>query len=333
MKSTVTAQLKFSVYMLVAICVTVIAFIASMMLGQAHVSPHTIWTAIFQYDASNQAHNIIVEIRLPRDIGALIVGMALAVSGAVIQGVTKNGLADPSLIGLNAGAAFALAATFVFYPEAPFFVVILFSFMGAILGGVFVLSVGASQRGGYQPMRLILAGAAISALLTALSQGLALTYRLNQSINFWNAGGISSTTWQHLSISVPLVVTVTLILMLMRRQLTILSLGDAIAKGLGQNTTRISIIALLLTMLLAGISVAMVGQIAFVGLIIPHLVRFLVGTDYEKILPLSALFGGALVLIADIIARLLGEAPMSAIIAFIGVPFFLYLIKKGGRLV
>ncbi|NJH97267.1 FecCD family ABC transporter permease, partial [Staphylococcus agnetis] len=234
---------------------------------------------------------------------------------------------------LNAGAAFALAATFVFYPEAPFFVVILFSFMGAILGGVFVLSVGASKRGGYQPMRLILAGAAISALLTALSQGLALTYRLNQSINFWNAGGISSTTWQHLSISVPLVVIVTFILMLMRRQLTILSLGDAIAKGLGQNTTRISIIALLLTMLLAGISVAMVGQIAFVGLIIPHLVRFLVGTDYEKILPLSALFGGALVLIADIIARLLGEAPMSAIIAFIGVPFFLYLIKKGGRLV
>ncbi|NJH98106.1 FecCD family ABC transporter permease, partial [Staphylococcus agnetis] len=181
MKSTVTAQLKFSVYMFVAICVTVIAFIASMMLGQAHVSLHTIWTAIFQYDASNQAHNIIVEIRLPRDIGALIVGMALAVSGAVIQGVTKNGLADPSLIGLNAGAAFALAATFVFYPEAPFFVVILFSFMGAILGGVFVLSVGASKRGGYQPMRLILAGAAISALLTALSQGLALTYRLNQS--------------------------------------------------------------------------------------------------------------------------------------------------------
>ena len=322
----------FTRYMLLGLVLLLFAFIVSIIVGEAHVDLKTIGQAILQYDPSNQAHNVIIEIRLPRDIGAVMVGMALAVSGAVIQGVTKNGLADPSLIGLNAGAAFALACAFALLPGAPFLVLILISFAGAIFGGTLVLTIGNSRRDGFNPMRLILAGAAVSALLTALSQGIALFFRLNQSINFWNAGGISSTTWEHLYISMPLILVVIILLMLMRRQLTILSLGESIAKGLGQNTKIISLSALLLTMLLAGISVAMVGQIAFVGLIIPHLVRFLVGTEYEKILPLSALFGGTLVLVADILARLLGETPMSAIISFIGVPFFLYLIKKGGRL-
>lgn len=117
----------------------------------------------------------------------------------------------------------------------------------------------------------------------------------------------------------------------MSRQLTILSLGDTLASGLGQNVRMIRRVSLLVTMLLAGISVAMVGQIAFVGLIVPHIVRFLVGTDYVKVLPMAAVLGGILVLSADLLARMLGEAPMSAIISFIGVPYFLYLIRKGGR--
>lgn len=325
-------KVHFTRYMFLGIGVLLLAFIMSVVVGETHVDLKTIGQAILHYDPSNQAHNVIVEIRLPRDIGAVMVGMALAVSGAVIQGVTKNGLADPSLIGLNAGAAFALACAFALFPGVPFLVLILISFLGAVFGGSLVLTIGNSRRDGFNPMRLILAGAAVSALLTALSQGVALFFRLNQSINFWNAGGISSTTWQHLYISVPFILIVIMLLMLIRRQLTILSLGESIAKGLGQNTKMMSLSALLLTMLLAGISVAMVGQIAFVGLIIPHLVRFLVGTGYDKILPLSAVFGGTLVLVADILARLLGEAPMSAIISFIGVPFFLYLIKKGGRL-
>lgn len=293
MKETVNHQFRFTFYLVIALSLLFFAFIASILLGETHVGVQTIWHAIFHYDASNPAHNVIVEIRLPRDVGAMLVGMALAVSGAVVQGVTKNGLADPSLIGLNAGAAFALAVAFAFYPGAPFIVLIMISFLGAIFGGTLVLTIGSARRDGFNPMRLILAGAAVSALLTALSQGVALLFRLNQSINFWNAGGISSTTWHHLYISVPLVIIAMIALMFMRRQLTILSLGESIAKGLGQNTKMISIVALLLTMLLAGISVAMVGQIAFVGLIVPHLVRFLIGTEYEKILPLSAVLGGA----------------------------------------
>ncbi|WP_374757667.1 FecCD family ABC transporter permease [Staphylococcus sp. 17KM0847] len=331
MKRKSIGHIPFTLQLVLSIVILCVVFVLSIILGDARVHVTTIVEAILHYNPTNQSHNVISEIRIPRNIGALLVGVALATAGAVIQGVTKNSLADPSLIGLNAGAAFALAVTFAFYPNASFLVLIFSSFAGAVLGGVLVLIIGSSRRDGFNPMRLILAGAAVSALLTALSQGVALIFRLNQSINFWSAGGVSGTNWQQVWIATPIIGMALLILISMSRQLTILSLGEALAAGLGQNIKYIRLVSVLLTMLLAGISVAMVGQIAFVGLIVPHIVRFLVGTDYVKVLPMTAVLGGTLVLAADLIARLLGEAPMSAIISFIGVPYFLYLIRKGGH--
>ncbi|KIX90684.1 iron ABC transporter [Staphylococcus microti] len=331
MKRKQISNLNFSLQFLLGLIVLCAVFMLSVVLGEARVHVATIIEAIVHYDPTNQAHNVISEIRIPRNIGAVLVGVSLATAGAVIQGVTKNGLADPSLIGLNSGAAFALATTFAFYPGAPFLVLIFAGFIGAVFGGMVVLMIGSSRRDGFNPMRLILAGAAVSALLTALSQGIALIFRLNQSINFWSAGGVSGTNWQQVLISAPIIFLAITLLIFMSRQLTILSLGDALASGLGQNVKMIRFVSLLLTMLLAGISVAMVGQIAFVGLIVPHIVRFLVGTDYVKVLPMAAVLGGILVLSADLLARMLGEAPMSAIISFIGVPYFLYLIRRGGR--
>ncbi|WP_421673492.1 FecCD family ABC transporter permease [Staphylococcus felis] len=324
-------HIRYGFQLILSLMLLLIVVILSILLGDAQVDLKTIIEAILHYDASNQAHNVIVEIRIPRDIGAMLVGMALATGGAVIQGVTKNGLADPSLIGLNAGAAFTLALTYALFPGISFILLILASFIGAILGGTMVMIIGSSRRDGFNPMRLILAGAAVSALLTALSQGVALAFRLNQSIYFWIAGGVSGTSWQHVLISGPMIIVSIVILLVMSKHLTILSLGDALATGLGQNIKVIRGFSLLITMLLAGISVAIVGQIAFVGLIVPHIVRYLVGTDYIKVIPMSLVLGATFVLMADTIARLLGEAPMSAIISFIGVPFFLYLIRKGGR--
>lgn len=331
MKRKQVSNLNFSLQFLLGLIVLCAVFILSVVLGEVRVHVATIIEAIIHYDPTNQAHNVISEIRIPRNIGAVLVGVSLATAGAVIQGVTKNGLADPSLIGLNSGAAFALATTFAFYPGAPFLVLIMAGFAGAVFGGMIVLMIGSSRRDGFNPMRLILAGAAVSALLTALSQGIALIFRFNQSINFWSAGGVSGTNWQQVLIGAPIILLAIICLILMSRQLTILSLGDTLASGLGQNVRMIRRVSLLVTMLLAGISVAMVGQIAFVGLIVPHIVRFLVGTDYVKVLPMAAVLGGILVLSADLLARMLGEAPMSAIISFIGVPYFLYLIRKGGR--
>lgn len=324
-------KLNFTTTLLVSVVLLLIALTVSILLGDAKIHITTIFDAVFNYDSKNQQHNIISEIRIPRDIGAILVGVALATSGAVIQGVTKNGLADPSLIGLNSGASFMLALTFALYPSAPFLVLMFAGFIGALLGGFIVLMIGKSRSDGFNPMRIILAGAAVSALLTALSQGVTLLFRLNQSLTFWSAGGVSGTTWGQLIWAAPFIIISLVVLIIMSKQLTILNLGETLARGLGQNVAFTRGITLVLSMVLAGIAVAMVGQIAFVGLMVPHIVRYLVGTDYARVVPLTAVVGGLLMLVADTVARMLGEAPVGAIISFIGVPYFLYLVKRGGR--
>ncbi|MBM2657937.1 FecCD family ABC transporter permease [Staphylococcus pseudoxylosus] len=324
-------KLSFTATFIIAVVLLIGALIISILFGDAKIHLSTIFEAVLNYDSKNQQHNIISEIRIPRDIGAILVGVALGTSGAVIQGVTKNGLADPSLIGLNSGASFMLALTFAFYPTAPFLVMMFAGFIGALMGGFIVLMIGRSRSDGFNPMRIILAGAAVSALLTALSQGVALLFRLNQSLTFWSAGGVSGTTWNQLVWAAPFILIALVIIISMSKQLTILNLGETLAKGLGQNVAFTRAISLILSMVLAGIAVAMVGQIAFVGLMVPHIVRYLVGTDYARVIPLTAVVGGLLLLVADTIARMLGEAPVGAIISFIGVPYFLYLVKRGGR--
>ncbi|AID00717.1 iron ABC transporter permease [Staphylococcus xylosus] len=324
-------KLSFTATFVIAVLLLIGVLIISILFGDAKIHLSTIFEAVFNYDSKNQQHNIISEIRIPRDIGAILVGVALGTSGAVIQGVTKNGLADPSLIGLNSGASFMLALTFAFYPTAPFLVMIFAGFIGALMGGFIVLMIGRSRSDGFNPMRIILAGAAVSALLTALSQGVALLFRLNQSLTFWSAGGVSGTTWNQLIWAAPFIIIALVIIISMSKQLTILNLGETLAKGLGQNVAFTRAISLILSMVLAGIAVAMVGQIAFVGLMVPHIVRYLVGTDYARVIPLTAVVGGLLLLVADTVARMLGEAPVGAIISFIGVPYFLYLVKRGGR--
>ena len=324
-------KLSFTATFVIAVLLLIGALIISILFGDAKIHLSTIFEAVFNYDSKNQQHNIISEIRIPRDIGAILVGVALGTSGAVIQGVTKNGLADPSLIGLNSGASFMLALTFAFYPTAPFLVMMFAGFIGALMGGFIVLMIGRSRSDGFNPMRIILAGAAVSALLTALSQGVALLFRLNQSLTFWSAGGVSGTTWNQLIWAAPFIIIALVIIISMSKQLTILNLGETLAKGLGQNVAFTRAISLILSMVLAGIAVAMVGQIAFVGLMVPHIVRYLVGTDYARVIPLTVAVGGLLLLVADTVARMLGEAPVGAIISFIGVPYFLYLVKRGGR--
>lgn len=330
-KENRVSRINFSIFIILGLLALIAVMFISVIFGDAKVHMATILEAIFEYNPKNQEHNIITEIRLPRNIGAVIVGMSLAVAGAVIQGVTRNGLADPGIIGLNSGASFGLALTYALVPNSSFLILMLAGFIGAILGGTIVLMMGRSRKDGFNPMRIILAGAAVSALLTALSQGVALAFRLNQSLTFWTAGGVSGTTWAQLKWAVPVSLIALLVVLLISKQLTILNLGETLATGLGQNVATIRGISLIVSMILAGVAVAIAGQIAFVGLMVPHIVRFLVGTDYAKVLPLTAILGGLLVLVADDIARYLGEAPVGAIIAFIGVPYFLYLVKKGGR--
>lgn len=310
------------------------SFILAVSVGAADIDILSVWRAVFSPDLARETDQIITNIRLPREVGALLVGAALAVSGAVMQGITRNALADPGLLGLNAGASFALACLFAFFPSANYLLIMFVSFIGAGIGAGIVFGLGTLRPGGLTPIRITLAGAAVSALLTALGEGIALYFKLAQDLAFWRAGGVSGTNWVQLQLLFPVIVIGTLIAIAFSKRITILSLGEEVAKGLGQRTFLIKTILMLVVLVLAGAAVSIVGPIAFVGLMVPHIVRFLVGSDYRWIIPCSVVYGALLMILADTIARMINapyETPIGAVVSLAGVPFFLYLARKGGR--
>lgn len=312
----------------------IFAVALSISIGAANIDLASVWSAVFHYQSELTSHQIINEIRLPRVLGAVLIGASFAVAGAIMQGMTRNPLADSGILGLNSGAAFMVAVSFAFFPNLSYTYLVVFSFIGAGLGTILVFGIGSLGKGGLTPMRLVLAGAAVSALLTALSQGLAIHFDFARDLAFWTAGSVSGTTWSNISVMLPWIVGAIIAGIALSPSITLLSLGDEVAIGLGQKTAVIKLLGAVVVLILAGIAVSVVGAVSFVGLLIPHITRFLVGHDYRWIIPCSAILGGLFMVIADLFARIVNapsETPVGALIALIGVPFFLYLARKGGK--
>ncbi len=306
----------------------------SITMGAAKIPLSSVWDALFHFDAGNTHHLIVIDLRLPRVLASALVGGAFAVAGAIMQGTTRNPMADSGLMGLNAGAGFALSICFAFLPDLSYMQIILFSFAGAALGAALVNGVASLRRGGATPMRLVLAGAAVSALLAALSQGIAIYFDVAQDIMFWTTGSVAGSNWTQLKIMLPWILGGLLGAIALSRAISLLSLGEEVAKGLGLNTTTVNALSSLIVLILAGASVSVVGAVGFVGLIIPHLARFLVGMDYRFIIPSSAVLGALLMVLADLGARMLNppfETPVGALTSLVGVPFFLYLARRQRR--
>ncbi|WP_127580493.1 FecCD family ABC transporter permease [Paenibacillus koleovorans] len=306
----------------------------SVSFGAADIGFETVWQAIFHYERDTTTHQIIHEIRLPRVLSAAVVGAAFAIAGAIMQGMTRNPLADSGLLGLNAGAGFALALCFAFFPELPYNALIFYSFAGAGLGALIVFGLGSISRGGLTPVRLVLVGATLSAMLTALSEGIALHFRIGQDLAFWYAGGVAGVKWLQLKIMVPWVGAALIGAILLSRSISLLSLGEDVAKGLGLRTGLVKLLAMLVVLVLAGASVSVAGAVAFIGLLVPHVTRKLVGVDYRWIIPCSGVLGANFVVLADLAARTINapeESPIGTLIALLGVPFFLYLARKERR--
>jgi iron complex transport system permease protein len=307
---------------------------SSIVTGVANISYETVWRALIDYDPGNDQHTIIRELRLPRALAGALVGAAFAVAGAIMQGTTRNPIADTGLLGINAGAGFALVLVFAFIPWLPFEYIILFSFIGAGLGALLVYGIAFMSKGGLSPLKLVLAGVVVGSLVTGISQALSLLFQINYDLAFWSAGGISTAEWFQVSVMMPWIIGGLLVSMLISRSITLLSLGEDVAAGLGQRTRLVKALGTVAVMVLAGASVSTVGGVGFIGLMVPHMVRFLVGVDYRWIIPCSAVVGGVLVIFADIAAKLLAapyETPLGAVIAVMGVPFFLYLARKERR--
>ncbi|MFS0575751.1 iron ABC transporter permease [Sporosarcina sp. 179-K 3D1 HS] len=309
-------------------------FMTSLLLGAADISAKDVWLALTSTTAAGGPISIIREIRLPREIGAFFVGAALAVAGAVMQGMTRNPLADPGLLGLTAGANAALALTIALLPSANYILITIACFIGAAIGTVLVFGIGSLKKGGFSPFRIVLAGAAISAFLYAIAQGIGIYFKISKDVSMWTAGGLVGTSWSQLQVIVPFILVGLLLSALLSRQLTILSLSEEVAVGLGQRTARVKAILFLVVILLAGASVALVGNMVFIGLVVPHIVRAFVGTDYRYIIPMSAVVGAIFMLFADTVGRTIHspyETSVTAIVAIIGLPFFLFIVQKGGK--
>ncbi|MDF2840813.1 MAG: iron transporter [Clostridia bacterium] len=325
--------IPFPIKILIAVLAFIGMFAAAMVLGAADINLKDVWAALATNTTSDKIL-IIREIRLPREIAAILVGAALAVSGAVMQGMTKNPLADPGLLGLTAGANAALALVIAFFPTANYYGIIIACFIGSATGAILVLGISSLKKGGFAPFRVVLAGAAVSALLYAVAEGVGITFRISKEVSMWTAGGLIGTSWKQLQIVSIFILIGLLIAIYLSRQLTILSLSEEVAVGLGQKTAQIKAILFLVIILLAGTSVALAGNMVFIGLMIPHVVRAIVGTDYRFIIPMSVILGATMMLLADTLGRTINapyETPVAAIVAIIGLPFFLFIVHKGGK--
>lgn len=305
--------------------------VLSIMVGAARISISTVAESLWHFDKENMKHLMVIDLRLPRVISGAVVGAALAVSGAVMQGMTRNPLADSGLMGLNSGAALAMAICLAYVEKVTYSQIILSAFLGAGAGALAVYGISSLVPGGNKPMKLVLSGAAVSTFLVAVSQAIAIGNKMSQNLNFWTMGSVTGNSWSQLKIAVPVIGAGILTAILLSRRISILSMGEEVALGLGVRLNFVKAAGTLVVVLLAGTSVALAGTITFVGMLIPHFARYLVGPDYRLIIPLSAVLGALLLVVADIGAKTLsapGEIPLGALISLIGVPVFLYFARR-----
>ncbi|MEI7026904.1 FecCD family ABC transporter permease [Paenibacillus sp. y28] len=316
---------------IVCLGLCIFLFLASNVYGYANTTWATAWGAYVHFDASSE-HVIIRDIRLPRALTAVLVGAALAMSGAIMQALTRNPMASPGIIGINAGASFFVVAGVSLLSVSGQSQLVWFAVAGACAAAVSVYLVGSVGREGMTPLKLTLAGATMTALFSSFSSAILVSDEGTlDSVFFWLVGSVEGRKLENLLPMVPLFLVGYVCALLLGKAMNVISVGEDVAKGLGQNTIRVKIVSLLAVVVLAGGSVAVAGPIGFVGLVIPHIVRGLIGMDYRWIVPYCAVLGPILLLAADIAARFVAypkEVPVGVMTAIIGAPFFIYLARK-----
>ncbi|XID93173.1 FecCD family ABC transporter permease [Paenibacillaceae bacterium WGS1546] len=312
--------------LLVALCLC-----ASIALGKQAISFSEVYRSIAEFDGSRE-HLIVRTVRVPRALIAMSVGACLAMAGAIMQAVTRNALAGPELFGVNQGAAFLIVIHLYLLGGVSGSSAIVYAFVGAGAAGLTVYLLGAMGSGGLTPLKLILAGATINLLLGALTQGiLVFDERSLDTMRFWLAGSLTGRSTSLFAEVAPYMLAGVAGALIMGRQINLLSLGEETAQGLGLRTGWVKAMSLLAVVLLAGSSVAIAGPIGFVGLAVPHIVRYLAGQDYRWVLPYSALAGAALLLLADVAARFIlpsQEVSAGVVTAVLGAPFLIYLAQR-----
>lgn len=306
----------------------VIVFILSIAIGANNYTTEEILKGLFVNDNST-LRIIIFNVRLPRIIAAALVGICLSLSGCILQGVMRNNMASPSTIGVTSGASFAGYLMLVAFPKYAHMLPV-GAFIGSCLTTLFIYSL--AYKEGVSPVKMILSGLAVSALLGAFNDVIKTFFNDNiASVTSFLVGGLNGVTWGSIRVVLPYALVGIIGCIVLPSKMNILVLGDEVANSLGLQTEKFKLILIILSSFLSASAISIVGVISFVGLIVPHISRLLVGSDYKFLFPSSIIFGALLLIVCDTIGRVIilpAEMPVGIIMAFIGSPFFLYLLRK-----
>lgn len=319
-----------TLWLLSSVGVLVAAGVASVWLGSRGVSWSDVWGALGGADET--LGEAAVTKRIPRTLLALVVGGALGVSGAVMQGVTRNPLADPGVLGINMGASLAIVIGIAYFGLVDPTSYVWVAIAGSGVAAVFVYAVGSLGRGGATPLKLALAGAATSAAFTSFVIAVVLPRNdMSDTFQSWQIGGVGGGTYDMLAMVAPFLAVGFAICLLSARGLNSIALGDELAAGLGENVAVTRALAAIGSVVLCGASTAVCGPIGFVGLVVPHACRLVVGPDHRWLIPLSALTGATLVTVSDTVGRLVAkpeEVDVGIVTALVGAPVFIYIVRR-----
>lgn len=330
----IDAKKKTAWFLTAGAAAVLLAAVLSVLYGSTGIPFGQVVRAVIKPDLTDQQHLVIRELRVPRTVGCILVGAAFSAAGAMMQGVTGNPLADSGLLGINAGASFALALCLAFLPGLNFSGVVFFSFLGAAAAMLVVYGLMSLKRRRLDPVRLVLAGSAVSIFLSSLSQAVAILCKIGYNLTFWTAGGVAGIRAKQLVFAGPVILLGLAAAVFLSGRVSLLSLGEEAARGLGLAVEGSRTACLSVALVLAGGAVALAGPVAFVGLMVPHVVRYFTGADYRSVIPCSMVAGAFFMLAADIISRIInapGEVPIGLVFAVIGVPFFIFTARKEER--
>lgn len=321
-------RFKKNIIITIFILLFIASFFFSLGNGAVKISPLGIVKSII-YEKDTVNYQIIWNVRLPRTIVAALVGICLSLSGAILQGIMRNPLAGPNIIGVSSGGGFFAFIILIVFPQY-YYLVPIGAFIGALFATLFIYSL--AWKEGALPTRLVLAGVAVSSLFSAGTNALMTFFpdRVQGVLGFM-VGGLSAITWKDVRMILPYAVIGIILTLFLPDKLNILMLGDEVATGLGIRVEKTRFIFIIISSLLAGAAVSVVGLLGFVGLIVPHMVRLFIGSDYRYLFPGTIFFGASVVMICDTLSRTLfapAEIPVGIIMSALGAPFFLYLLRK-----
>ncbi|MET3193813.1 iron ABC transporter permease [Bacillus sp. OAE603] len=321
--------------LIACILLFVVCFFSSILLGYTDTSFTNLIHTFTNFNGSNE-HLIIQNVRIPRAIIASVVGASLAIAGLFMQVLTKNPLASPSVLGINAGASMLIVLSITFFNLQSVSATIWLSFIGAALSSLFVFGLSSLGKDGATPLKITLAGVSIAAMFSSITQGLLVTNEVAlDQVLFWLAGSVQGRSLDSLVLVLPYIVVAWVISLALGSKINTFMLGEDLSKALGQNTGMLKITLVVLVIVLAGGAVSVAGPIGLVGIIVPQIVRMFVKNDYRWMIPFTGVVGAILLLLADIASRYLlmpEETPVGITTAVIGAPFFIYLARKGGTI-